>query len=87
MLTQRQPPPAQVENKPVLADLLREMDRFLSQSAGADALPISLMLEQIKTLQQLRRELPDYFKLVQSYGSSAEQHIERLAGLLDKSDH
>lgn len=76
-----------VSNKPVLADLLHEMDRFLSQSTLPDALPISLMLNQIKTLQQLRHELPAYFELVQSHGPAAEQHIERLAGMLDKADY
>lgn len=72
--------------KPVLADLLHEMDKFLSQSAGADALPISLMLEQIKTLAQLRLELPQYYELVRRYGSAAEPHIQRLAVMLDKAE-
>lgn len=75
----------QVSGKPVLADLLNEMDAFLLQSAGADALPISLMLEHIKTLAQLRAELSQYFELVQRYGPSSEVHIKRLTGMLDKA--
>ena len=71
--------------KPNLSDLLREMDQFLSASAGVDALPISLMLEQIRSLSQLRAELPAYFELVQRYGDEAERHIERVAGMLDQA--
>ncbi len=68
-----------------LADLLREMDRFVYQYAGTDALPISLMLEQIKTLAQLRSELPQYAQLVQRYGPSAGPHIERLSALVSQA--
>ncbi len=71
--------------KLTLTDLLGEMDAYLSRFAGADALPISLMLEQIKTLAQLRSELPQYFELVRRYGPSAEPHIERLANIIDKA--
>lgn len=73
-------------SKPALADLLREMERFLSASAGAEALPVVLMLEQIKTLAQLRSALPDYIELVQRYGSQSGQHVERLVSLLDQAD-
>ena len=71
--------------KPDLPDLLREMERFLSKSAGAEALPMVLMLEQIKTLTQLRSELSGYVEMVQRYGPEADQHIKRLAGLLDQA--
>jgi hypothetical protein len=71
--------------KPELRDLLHEMERFLSQSAGAEALPVVVMLEQIKTFAQLRAELPGYLELVQRYGPEADQHIDRLAGLLDQA--
>jgi hypothetical protein len=79
------PMPITAPAAPQLPDLLREMERFLSKSAGAEALPVVLMLEQIKTLAQLRAELPGYVELVQRYGSEADQHIERLAGLLDQA--
>lgn len=68
--------------KPELPDLLREMEQFLSKSAGAEALPVVLMLEQIKTVGQLRAELPGYIELVRRYGPEADPHVERLAGLL-----
>jgi hypothetical protein len=68
--------------KPQLRDLLREMERFLSRSAGAEALPVILMLEQIQTIDQLRGELAAYIELVQRYGPDADLHIERLAEML-----
>lgn len=81
------PTPITAPAKPQLPDLLREMERFLSKSAGAEALPVVLMLEQIKTLAQLRAELPGYVELVQRYGAEADQHIEKLAGLLDRAGY
>ena len=81
------PMPITAPATPQLPDLLREMERFLSKSAGAEALPLIVMLEQIKTLAQLRAELPGYVELVQRYGPEADQHIERLAGLLDRAGY
>lgn len=83
------PPPCPSSSlaTPELSDLLREMERFLSQSAGAEALPVVLMLEQIKTVSQFRAELPGYLELVQRYGPEADQHIERLARLLDQTGY
>lgn len=72
--------------KPELPDLLREMERFLSKSAGAEALPMVLMLEQIKTVKQLRAELSGYVEMVQRYGPEADQHIERLVDMLDQAE-
>lgn len=80
-----QQPAAPPARKPVLQDILGEMNRFLSQSAGAEALPVSVVLEQIKSLAQLRAEAPAYFELVQRYGESANSHIERVAGLLNQA--
>ena len=65
-----------------LRDLLLEMERFLTRSAGAEALPVVLMLEQIKTIEQLRVEMPGYLELVRRYGPDADPHIERLAQML-----
>lgn len=73
--------------KPQLPDLLYEMERFLTASAGDEALPAIVMLGQIKTLSQLRAELPGYLDLVTRYGPQADPHIERLAGLLDQTGH
>ena len=71
--------------KPQLPDLLREMGRFLSKSAGDEALPIVVMLEQIKSIAQLRAELPAYVEVVQRYGPEAQQHIGQLTRLLDQA--
>lgn len=74
---------AVVAGKVALPDIVREMEQFLSQSAGLDALPITLVLEQIKSLDQLYAELPSYLELIKTYGTAAEAHAERLAGLID----
>ena len=42
-------------------------------------------LEQIKSLVQLRAEVPAYFELVQRFGGDANRHIERVAGLLEQA--
>ena len=42
-------------------------------------------LEQIKSLVQLRAEVPAYFELVQRFGGDANRHIERVAGLLGQA--
>lgn len=76
--------PASVST-PTLQDLLREMEGFLSRSAGLEGLPVALMLEQITNLAQLRRELPSYRQLIQSYGVDAAAHGQRLASLLDQA--
>ena len=61
------------------------MERFLSRAAGLDGLPIALMLEQITSLSLLRRELPAYLQLIQSYGVDAEVHGQRLTSLLKQA--
>ena len=45
------------------------------------------MLEQIKTVAQLRTELPGYLELVRRYGPGADQHIQRLADLLNQAGY
>ena len=42
-------------------------------------------LEQIKSLVQLKAEVPAYFELVQRFGGDANRHIERVAGLLGQA--
>jgi hypothetical protein len=76
--------PATARTETKLPDLLGEMERFLSQSAAVDALALILMLGQIQSLDQLRAEMPIYAELVQGY-DDADQHLELLAGLLDKA--
>ena len=70
---------------PTLQELLAEMERFLSRAAGLDGLPIALMLEQITSLSLLRRELPSYLQLIQSYGVDAEVHGQQLTSLLEQA--
>ena len=69
--------------RPVLADLLARMQAYLSDVAGMEGLPVALMLEQIMSLGQLRRELPSYAALVASYGGDSAPHIDMLTNLLD----
>lgn len=66
-----------------LTRMLLAMQEFLSTAAGLDGLPVAMMLEQIRTLEQLRRELPAYRELVQPYGQEAEAHLAVLAQMLD----
>ena len=74
-------PPAQ----PALANLLAHMQAYLSHAAGMEGLPVALMLEQITSLAQLRRELPSYAELVMSYGGSPEAHLKTLTDLLEQA--
>ena len=74
-------PPAQ----PALANLLAHMQAYLSHAAGMEGLPVALMLEQITSLAQLRRELPSYAELVMSYGGSPQAHLKTLTDLLKQA--
>ena len=71
--------------QPVLANLLAHMQAYLSDVAGMEGLPVALMLEQITSLSQLRKELPSYTELVASYGGNPTAHINTLTGLLDEA--
>ena len=79
-------PPAAPRRRPQLADALRDMQAYLSDAAGMEGLPVALMLEQITSLAQLRRELPSYAALVASYGGDSRAHIASLTQLLDQAD-
>ena len=68
-----------------LASLLAFMQAYLSDVAGLEGLPVALMLEQITSLAQLRRELPSYAELVASYEGDPAAHIKTLTGLLDEA--
>lgn len=63
-----------------LEDLLAEMETFLSQAVGLDGLPVAIMVAQISSVEQLRRELPSYSELMRTYGLGAptEAHIASL---------
>ena len=76
---------AESASSQTLQDVLAFMEGFLSRAAGLDALPIALMLAQITSLTQLRRELPSYRQLIQSYGVDAEVHGQQLTSLLDRA--
>ena len=67
-----------------LASILAFMQAYLSEVAGLEGLPVALMLEQITSLAQLRRELSSYAELVGSYGGDPATHIKTLTGLLDE---
>ena len=69
----------------VLANLLARMQAYVSDVAGMEGLPVALMLEQITSLAQLRKELPSYTDLVASYGGNPTAHINTLTGLLDEA--
>ena len=71
--------------QPALANLLARMQAYLSDVAGMEGLPVALMLEQITSLTQLRKELPSYAELVASYGGNPTAHINTLTGLLDEA--
>lgn len=78
--------PATAHTRPALADLLHHMQAYLSDAAGMEGLPVAMMLEQIKSLAQLRQELPSYAALVTSYGGSAAAHIASLTRLLEQAE-
>lgn len=69
---------------PQLADLLAEMEAFLSASVGLDGLPVAIMVAQITSFDQLRSELAAYSELMRSYGLGAptEAHLSSLQAQL-----
>lgn len=69
----------------VLGSLLAQMQAYLSQAIGMEGLPVALMLGQITSLAQLRRELPSYQALLVSFGANPAAHIESLTELLDQA--
>ncbi len=78
--------PVPPQRRPQLADALRDMQAYLSDAAGMEGLPVAMMLEQITSLAQLRRELPSYAALVASYGGDCRAHIASLTRLLDQAE-
>ena len=66
-----------------LVTVTAEMQRFLTQHAGMEGLPVVLMLEQIRSLAQCRQELPDYLALIAPFGEAAQAHARHLHALLD----
>jgi hypothetical protein len=65
-----------------LDDILAEMEGFLARTAGIDGLPVSLVLEQIQSVQQLRQELGGYAELVAPYGEAGQAHVLRVQRML-----
>jgi hypothetical protein len=65
-----------------LADILAEMESFLARTAGMDGLPVSLLLEQIQSVQQLRQELDGYAELVAPYGDAGHAHVLQVQRML-----
>lgn len=70
-----------------LEDLLADMEAFLSQAVGMDGLPVAIMVAQISSIAQLRREMPSYSELMRSYGLGAttEAHLAGLKTQLARS--
>lgn len=62
----------------VLQEMLSDMERYLFQRKGLDALPLTLMFQHIHTVQQLREELPDYAALLEPHDEETWQHLERI---------
>ena len=79
------PTPNPVPQQRVLASLLAQMQAYLSQAIGMEGLPVALMLGQITSLAQLRRELPSYQTLLVSYGADPAAHVQSLTQLLDQA--
>jgi hypothetical protein len=69
----------------VLACMLREMEVFLSEVAGLEALPIVLMFKQITKLEQLKEELPAYFNLIDTFTNDKSKHVLQLEKILSNS--
>ncbi|MFZ4551295.1 MAG: hypothetical protein ACOYNB_05675 [Aquabacterium sp.] len=70
--------------RPTLRGVLSEMERFVARFKGMEGLPLTLMFEQIRSVQQLRAELPDYARLLAPYGSAAEHHLALIRWWLDR---
>lgn len=75
------PPPAGCS----LRDVLDEMAGFLAATVGVDGLPITLALEQIGSIAQMRQELAGYAELVTPYGEPASAHLARVEAMLRRA--
>ncbi len=75
------PPPADCS----LRDVLDEMAGFLAATVGVDGLPITLAIEQIGSIAQLRQELSGYAELVTPYGEPARAHLARVGAMLQRA--
>lgn len=67
---------------PIIANVLREIENFLAVNGGVEALQIMTVLSNIKTIDQLKADLPAYFDLIESYDLDASSHALKLENLL-----
>ena len=65
-----------------LSDVIAEISSFLAAAVGMDGLPVALLIEQIGSIDQMRRELPGYAQMLASYGVEAGAHLERIETML-----
>ena len=79
--------PAAVAAQPgvTLADVLDEISSFLARTAGLDGLPVALLIGQIQSVEQMRREMSGYSQVVLPYGAPAQAHLKLLEGMLAKA--
>ena len=79
--------PAAVAAQPgvTLADVLGEISSFLARTAGLDGLPVALLIGQIQSVEQMRREMSGYSQVVLPYGAPAQAHLKLLEGMLAKA--
>ena len=68
-----------------LADVLGEISSFLARTAGLDGLPVALLIGQIQSVEQMRREMSGYSQVVLPYGAPAQAHLKLLEGMLAKA--
>lgn len=68
--------------KSTLDNLLLDMERFIGSLPGLDGLPVALMLEQIRSPQQLALELDDYSEWLEPHGQRAEAHVQHIRAQL-----
>ena len=79
--------PVTVATQPgvTLADVLGEISSFLARTAGLDGLPVALLIGQIQSVEQMRREMSGYSQVVLPYGAPAQAHLKLLEGMLAKA--
>ncbi len=63
---------------PTLESLLAQMERFVAGQPDIEGLALVLMLDQIRSTQQLEQELDDYEKLLAPRGPVAIEHVRHL---------
>lgn len=72
------------QEKTSLTRVLTEMEYFLTNKAGIEALPVLSNLKKMKSLEQLEEELPGYFNLLHRLNIDAADHALVLEQLISK---